>query len=76
MTLRGVRRRHATDRGFVISDHADWPGLLEAIKNTGAENVYVTHGYSNIFAQHLSNLGWNAKVLQTEFGAEIEEETS
>ena len=76
MTLRGVRRRHATDRGFVISDHADWPGLLEAIKNTGAENVYVTHGYSNIFAQHLSNLGWNAKVLQTEFGTEIEKETS
>ncbi|RMG54124.1 MAG: ligase-associated DNA damage response exonuclease, partial [Bacteroidetes bacterium] len=46
MRLRGARRRRAVDRGFILSDHADWPGLLQAIKATGAERVFVTHGYT------------------------------
>lgn len=73
MQLRGIRRRRAGDRGFVISDHADWPGLLSAIRDTGAENIYVTHGYTDIFARYLSENGWNAQVVPTEFGGEIEE---
>ncbi|MGR3272192.1 ligase-associated DNA damage response exonuclease [Thalassococcus profundi] len=73
MRLRGVRRRRAADRGFVISDHADWPGLLQAITDTGAENVYVTHGYTDIFARWLNDRGWNAKVLPTEFGGDEDE---
>ena len=70
MRLRGVRRRRAADRGFVISDHADWPGLLQAITDTGAENIYVTHGYTDIFARWLNDQGWNANVLPTEFGGD------
>lgn len=70
MRLRGIRRRRGADRGFVISDHADWPGLLLAIKETGAENVYVTHGYTDIFARHLAELGYNAAAIPTEFGGE------
>ncbi len=73
MALRGIRRRRAGDRGFVISDHADWPNLLSAIAETGAENIYVTHGYTEIFARHLSEQGWNAQVLQTEFGSDEED---
>lgn len=73
MQLRGIRRRRAGDRGFVISDHADWPGLLEAIKATGAENIYVTHGYTEIFARYLTECGWNAQVVPTEFGGDSEE---
>ncbi|WP_135501589.1 ligase-associated DNA damage response exonuclease [Roseovarius aestuariivivens] len=70
MRLRGVRRRRAVDRGFVISDHADWPGLLEAIKSTGAENVYATHGYTDIFARYLNEKGYHAQVVPTEFTGE------
>ncbi len=44
MQLRGTRRRRGVDRGFVMSDHADWPGLQQAIAGTGAERVFVTHG--------------------------------
>ncbi len=70
MAIRGIRRRRAGDRGFVISDHADWPGLLQAIKETGADNVYVTHGYTDIFSRYLCEQGYNAQIVQTEFGAE------
>ena len=67
MQLRGIRRRRAGDRGFVISDHADWSGLLSTIKETSAENIYVTHGYTDIFARYLTENGWNAQVVPTEF---------
>lgn len=70
MRLRGVRRRRAADRGFVISDHADWDGLMQAIKQTGAENIYATHGYTDIFARWLNTQGYNAQVLKTEFGTD------
>lgn len=70
MALRGIRRRRAGDRGFVISDHADWPGLLWAIKETKAENIYVTHGYTDIFTRYLNENGWDAQVVPTQFEGE------
>ncbi|MFC6637656.1 ligase-associated DNA damage response exonuclease [Sulfitobacter sp. JBTF-M27] len=70
MALRGVRRRRAGDRGFVISDHADWSGLLWAIKETGAKNIYVTHGYMDIFTRYLNDNGWAAQVVPTQFEGE------
>jgi putative mRNA 3-end processing factor len=70
MALRGVRRRRAGDRGFVISDHADWQGLLWAIRQTGAENIYVTHGYTDVFTKYLNEEGWNAQVVPTQFEGE------
>ncbi len=72
MAIRGIRRRRAGDRGFVISDHADWPGLLTAIRETGAENIYVTHGYTDIFTRFLQESGWTARVVETEFGEETD----
>ncbi len=74
MRLRGVRRRRAGDRGFVLSDHADWDGLIAAIRATGAENVYVTHGYTDIFARWLTHAGWNAEVVPTEFGTDEDDD--
>ena len=74
MAVRGIRRRRAGDRGFVISDHANWSGLLSAITETEAENIYVTHGYTEIFTRFLNDQGWNAQVLQTEFGGEDAED--
>lgn len=71
MLLRGARRRRAADRGFVLSDHADWPGLNEAVLSTGAENVYVTHGYKDVFARWLSEAhGLNARVVDTLYEGE------
>lgn len=70
MGLRGIRRRRAMATGFVISDHADWPGLLQATKETGAENIYVTHGYTDIFTRYLNENGHSAQVVPTEFGTD------
>ena len=74
MRLRGVRRRRGVDRGFVVSDHADWAGLNAAIAATGAERVYVTHGYTDIFARWLTAQGYDAQVVTTEFGGEAQDD--
>lgn len=73
MHVRGNRRRQALDRGFVLSDHADWPGLLETIEETECEEVYVTHGFSDVLVRHLRERGWTAHVLETRFRGESEE---
>lgn len=70
MALRGVRRRRALSTGFIVSDHADWPGLLEAIQATGAEKVLATHGYTATFSKYLNTLGYDAGILETEFTGE------
>lgn len=70
MQLRGRRRRGALDRGFVLSDHADWEGLNDAIAATGAETIYVTHGYTEIYSRWLREQGYDARTVQTKFGAE------
>jgi putative mRNA 3-end processing factor len=67
MSLRGARRRRNADKGFVLSDHADWEGLNEAISLTGAENVFVTHGYTDILSKWLIDKGLNAHPLETNF---------
>ena len=75
MALRGVRRRRAADRGFVISDHADWPGLNAAIRETGATRVFATHGYTAAFHRWLREEGYDAHVVSTEYeGEEFESE--
>jgi putative mRNA 3-end processing factor len=74
MQVRGTRRRRALDRGFVLSDHADWEGLIASIRATGAERVLVTHGYSDVLARWLCENGWQAESIQTRFSSEVEEE--
>ncbi len=75
MALRGTRRRRGADRGFVMSDHADWNQLNTAIRATGAENVYVTHGYKSIYAKWLqTNYGLNATEVETLYTGEMLEE--
>jgi putative mRNA 3-end processing factor len=70
MQLRGARRRRSVDRGFVLSDHADWPGLQRAIKATGAGRVIVTHGYEAVMVRWLQDQGLQAGAFQTEYGDE------
>lgn len=73
MKLRGPRRRRGADRGFVLSDHADWTDLNTAVKATGAERIFVTHGYSEIFSQWLNENGYDAKEVKTQYEGELGE---
>ncbi len=74
MQVRGARRWRSADAGFAISDHADWNGLITAIRETQAEKVYVTHGQTIVFAKYLTELGIEAVELHTAFGNEEDEE--
>lgn len=73
MQLRGTRRRRGLDRGFVLSDHADWPGLLEAVQATQAPRVIVTHGYVEPLVRYFGEQGLQAGAFKTEYGDEAEE---
>ena len=73
MRLRGARRRRSVDRGFSLSDHADWDGLNQAIEWTGAERVFVTHGYTTTFSKWLNEKGIEAGRVETQFEGELEE---
>jgi len=70
MRVRGVRRRRAIDRGFILSDHTDWPALIETINATGAETIGVTHGYVAVVARWLAEQGKQAIGYETRFEGE------
>ncbi|SPB18139.1 putative exonuclease involved in mRNA processing [Caballeronia novacaledonica] len=73
MRLRGTRRRKGVDRGFVLSDHADWPGLQLAIGATGAQRVIVTHGQIEPMVRWLCEQGLDAGAFKTEYGDDVVE---
>lgn len=73
MQIRGNRRWQAVDAGFAVSDHADWNGLLSAVKATEAEKVYVTHGSQATFSKYLNEIGIPSAEVKTEYGTEEEE---
>lgn len=73
MTFRGARRRRAIDKGFVLSDHCDWQGLLKSVMATGAEKIICTHGYSEIFSRYLKELGYDARTEETQYEGELGE---
>jgi putative mRNA 3-end processing factor len=70
MRVRGVRRQRAFDRGFVLSDHADWPALLQTIDDTGASRVLVTHGHAEPLARFLREEGRDSGVIRTAWEGE------
>ena len=70
MRVRGVRRQRAFDRGFVLSDHADWPALFETIGETGAPRVLATHGHAEPLARELTARGWQSGVIRTAWEGE------
>ncbi len=73
MQVRGNVRRRNVDAGFALSDHADWNGLLQSIKATGAERVFVTHGFQHAFSRYLNEQGIAiAAEVKTEYGNEDE----
>ena len=74
MAVRGTRRRRSIDRGFVLSDHVDWPSLLTAIDASAPETVWVTHGYAAQVARYLVEKGTDAKAVQGPVRGEGEED--
>ena len=65
MRVRGVRRQRGFDRGFVLSDHADWPALLDTVAETGARRVLATHGHAEPLARFLAGRGLDTGVIRT-----------
>ncbi len=63
MRLRGHRRRRAVDRGFVLSDHIDWPDLLRTIDETGAEFIGAMHGATGPLVRYLRENGLRAEEV-------------
>jgi putative mRNA 3-end processing factor len=72
MRVRGTRRRKGYDRGFVLSDHADWPALLRTVEETGARRVLMTHGYADELARYLRERGQDTGVLATGYEGEAD----
>ncbi len=73
MRIRGTRRRRSIDRGFVLSDHVDWPRLMAAIDATGAETVWLTHGYTAVVSRWLAEHGRDARAVATRYEGERDE---
>jgi putative mRNA 3-end processing factor len=73
MRIRGARRQRAVDRGFVLSDHADWDGLISTVRATGAERVGVTHGYVPVLARWLQEQGHDAYGIETHYTGESDD---
>jgi len=74
MAFQDAPRQRNADRGFILSDHADWDELNQAIADTGAENVIATHGYTEQFSQWLIKQGYNAQAVKTQFEGEVFDE--
>jgi putative mRNA 3-end processing factor len=73
MRIRGNRRRRGLDRGFVLSDHADWPAILATVRDSGAERVWTTHGYTAETARFLTEIGCRADPVRTPITGDSED---
>ncbi len=73
MATKKMRKSNSGDRGFVLSDHVDWPSLLTAVSETGADQIYTNHGFSKEVAKYLSERGYDARVLPTHSSARPDE---
>jgi putative mRNA 3-end processing factor len=73
MQLRGARRRRSIDRGFVLSDHADWRDLIATVQQTHAKRILLTHGNSDALERYLrEEMHLDCQPLQTQFEGEAD----
>lgn len=70
MQMRGTRRRRSIDKGFVLSDHVDWTQLLQTVEGTGAETIWVTHGYREPVVRWLRERGLEAHSVSSRWEGE------
>ncbi|MCC5810151.1 MAG: ligase-associated DNA damage response exonuclease [Ectothiorhodospiraceae bacterium] len=74
MRVRGNRRRRGYDRGFIVSDHADWPSLIRTIRETGAQRVLATHGRTDVLVRYLREIERvDAAPLVTPYSGEADD---
>jgi putative mRNA 3-end processing factor len=75
MAVRGTKNRMAADKGFILSDHADWTELNHAVEETGAQKIYVTHGSTAVFSKWLCEKGLDARDIKTMYGGAEEDDS-
>jgi len=68
MAVRGAKNRTSVDRGFILSDHVDWNDLNRAVSESGAEKVFVTHGFTHTYSRWLNEMGIESKEVKTMYG--------
>ena len=73
MTFSALKAQRALDRGFVLSDHADWDALNFAVESTGAREIIVMHGYTSSFSRWLRERGYDAREADAEAGVHSRE---
>jgi putative mRNA 3-end processing factor len=72
MAIRGRRRQRALDRGFVLSDHADFPQLMATLRESGAEKVIFTNGYTEAMVRYARFQGYDAYLWETAYAGEVD----
>ncbi len=73
MRVRGRARQRGVELPLVVSDHADWPELLATIDQTGASEIWATHGRDDALTHQLARSGRTARALSL-IGYEDEDE--
>jgi len=72
MRIRGNRRRRSVDRGFILSDHSDWDGLVQTIAASDAQKILGTHGYATEMVRWLRERGYDAESISAVYGDEVQ----
>jgi len=63
MRIRARARQQGAELQLVISDHADWNDLQRTIIDTGAGEIWITHGEADALAHWCEGQGLKAKAL-------------
>ncbi len=63
MQIRARAKQQHAELPLVISDHCDWPQLIETIHETGAGEVWVTHGREDALVHYCRKAGLEAHAL-------------
>jgi putative mRNA 3-end processing factor len=63
MGVRGRAGRGRCELPLIISDHCDWPELLQSIEETGASEIWVTHGREAALVHQIGLMGRRGRAL-------------
>ena len=70
------RRKAGSDKGFILSDHVDWPSLISSVRATGASEIWVTHGFTHPVVRYLREIGLDASEMATSWESEESQDSS
>ena len=63
MRVKGRARQRGVELPLVVSDHCDWPELLQTIGETGAGEIWVTHGREDALVYQIGKMGLRGRAL-------------